>query len=63
LLDLIAAHLAKQQEAIRRHNQAVADNSVGIAREAMEEVALHNRLMAQKLTRLQPVVPAARNAA
>lgn len=55
LLDTLAAHIAKQNEAIRRHDTAVSDNSVGIAREAMEEIALHNRLMAQKLARLQPV--------
>lgn len=62
LLDTLAAHVSMQNDAIRRHNAAVVDNSVGIAREAMEEVAMHNRLMAQKLSRLQPV-PLARNAA
>jgi hypothetical protein len=63
LISALAGHVASQQEAIQRYSTAVADNSPGATRDAMEEIALHNRQMAQKLTRWQPVIQAARSAA
>jgi hypothetical protein len=63
LISALAGHVASQQEAIRRYSTAVADNSPGAARDAMEEIALHNRQMAQKLARWQPVIQATRSAA
>lgn len=62
LLDAIANHVAAQHEAIRRYRDALSDGSTGAAREAMEDIVLHNRQMAQMLARWQPEA-AARNAA
>jgi hypothetical protein len=61
LLDSLAAHVTKQHEAIRRYSAAMTDNAAGSAREAMEDIVLHNRQMEQKLARFQP--EAARRAA
>jgi len=54
LLDSIAAHITKQHEAIRRYSAAMAENTPSSAREAMEDIVLHNRQMEQKLARFQP---------
>lgn len=54
LLDSLATHVTKQHEAIRRYSSAMADNATGSAREAMEDIVLHNRQMEQKLARFQP---------
>jgi len=62
LLDTIANHVARQHDAIRRYSAAMADGSTAAARDAMEDIVLHNRQMAQKLARWQPEI-AARNAA
>lgn len=62
LLDTIATHVAMQHDAIRRYSAAMADGATAAARDAMEDIVLHNRQMAQKLARWQPEV-AARNAA
>ena len=61
LVDALASHVAEQNAAIRRHRDALAQNAPGAARDAMEDIVLHNRQMAQKLGRFQP--EAARNAA
>ena len=62
LIDSLAAHVAKQNEAIRRYSAAMAENATGTARDALEDVVLHNRQMAQTLARFQPEA-AARSAA
>jgi hypothetical protein len=54
LIEGLAAHLAKQNEALRRCSVAMADGTAGTAREALEDAVLHNHQMAQKLARLQP---------
>lgn len=54
LIDTLAAHVARQHEAIRRYRDAIAENAAGVARDAMEDIVLHNRQMAQKLGRFQP---------
>lgn len=61
LVDTLASHVARQHEAIRRYRDALGENAPAAAREAMEDIVLHNRQMAQTLGRLQP--DAARNAA
>jgi hypothetical protein len=63
LISTLATHVTSQHEALRRYHAAMADHSSGAARDAIEEVALHNRQMAQKLARWQPVVQATRSAA
>jgi hypothetical protein len=62
LLDSLAQHVARQNEAIRRYQTAMSDGATGAARDAMDDVVLHNRQMAQKLARFQPEA-AARSAA
>jgi hypothetical protein len=62
LLETITTHVARQQEAIRRYSTAMADGATATARDAMEDIVLHNRQMDQKLARWVPEV-AARNAA
>jgi len=54
LVDTLAAHVHKQNEAIRRYQSAMADNAGSSARSAIEDVMLHNRQMAQTLSRYQP---------
>lgn len=54
LIDSLASHVAKQNEAIRRYSAAMAENATGTARDALEDVVLHNRQMAQTLARFQP---------
>ena len=54
LLDNLASHVTKQHEAIRRYSAAMAENAAGSARDAMEDIVLHNRQMEQKLARFQP---------
>jgi hypothetical protein len=61
LIDTLASHVAKQHEAIRRCSAAMAEGPHGAASDAMEDIVLHNRQMAQQLGRAQP--EAARNAA
>jgi hypothetical protein len=61
LVDTLAAHVARQHEAIRRYSAAMAESASSEARDAMEDIVLNNRQMAQKLGRFQP--EAARNAA
>ena len=57
----LAAHVAQQNEALRRCSSALADGAEAAARNALEDVALHNHQMAQQLTRFQ--MPEARSAA
>ncbi|MGH7787884.1 MAG: hypothetical protein ACRERC_13500 [Candidatus Binatia bacterium] len=54
LVDTLAAHVAKQNEAIRRYQSAMAEGGGSPARSAIEDVMLHNRQMAQTLSRYQP---------
>jgi len=54
LIESLAAHIAQQNAAIRRHGAALADGASAAAREAMDEVALHNQQMAQMLGQRQP---------
>jgi hypothetical protein len=61
LVDGLAAHVAKQNEAIRRYGAAMSENAANAAKDALEDVVLHNRQMAQILARFQP--EAARSAA
>jgi hypothetical protein len=54
LIEGLAAHLAKQNEALRRCSAAMADGAAGSARDALEDAVLHNHQMAQKVGRQQP---------
>jgi hypothetical protein len=54
LLDGLSALVAKQHDAIRRCSMAMAEGAANTAREALEDVILHNRQMARALARLQP---------
>ena len=55
LVDSLTAHVAQQNDAIRRCSAAMADGAASTARSALEDVMLHNRQMAQALGRLQPM--------
>lgn len=53
-MESLSAHVAQQNDAIRRCTAALADGAVNSARSAMEDVVFHNRQMAQKLGRFRP---------
>lgn len=61
LLENLGSLIAQQNEAIRRCSVAMAEGAAATARQALEDVVLHNRQMARALARLQP--EAARSAA
>jgi hypothetical protein len=66
LMETLAQHVTRQNEAIRRYQTAMTEGATGVGRDAMEDVILHNRQMMQKLARFQPeaaATAAARSAA
>jgi len=54
LLESLGSLVAQQNEAIRRCSVAMAEGAAATARQALEDVVLHNRQMARALARLQP---------